>query len=108
MRTNEEGAGHGGDGGVGGEVGQEGRKLLPQGMKAGEGQTGRQRVPGKGIPQKAPGQQITGDVHQRAGDGGGEPKPVLKEQRHAQHTSLGDVGALMDVVEPEGQDARAQ
>ena len=93
---------------MGRQVRQHGRKLLPHLVPAGHRQRGDDGVADEAPTQKAEGQKIAQKVQHRRDVGRGDGKPVLDEQHQADDAALGDGGALVDVVDAEGVDGRAQ
>jgi len=59
-------------------------------------------------PQELERQRITNKIQQRRGDGCRDAQPVVHQQHQADDAALGNGGALVDVVDAEGQNGRAQ
>lgn len=80
----------------------QGREQLADGVAGGITAGGDGGIGDEGLAQGSPPQNVAGDVQHEAADGGGQPKPVVKQQRCAQHAALGHAGQGVDVVHAEG------
>ena len=106
--ADEDAAEHGGGQRVAGKVGQHRRELLPELVKqrdaAGRYHRGADKRPAEVFERE----QIAGGVQNRRDHGRRNAEPVLHEQHGPEHAALRDAGPLVDIVDAEGADRRAE
>lgn len=91
-----------------GQVGQHRREQVPQAEEQGHRCGRHDRQQDEPAAEEPPRQQVAGDVQHRRGDGRRDAEPVVEQEQHAEHAALGDIDALMDVMQSERGDGGAQ
>ena len=106
--ADEQGADDGGGEGHIRDPRPQGREAFTDGIANGIPAGGNDGVTDEILAQGFPAQQVTGSVQQKAGYGGGNPQPVMQQQRQAENAALRDAGQGVDVVHSEGLKGAAQ
>ena len=102
--ADEQRADHGGEQRHFGQLRPERREQLVELVGQREAHGRDERVGNEAAAQQPPAPAVAQQVQHKAGDGRREGKPMVEQQRRAEHAALGDAGDGVDVVETERQE----